>query len=227
MITVIIVDDHPVVRAGLKMVLNTASDIRVVGEGGTGMDAFQLVERHHPDVLVLDVNLPDLTGHEVVNRLAGSSNAIPVLILTVHDDSQTIFGLLQAGAVGYVLKDEASESLVSAVRAAARGETWLSPSVARQVVKRAVGQPAPTPPPETLPLTPSETEVLRLLAQGLDNAAIAQKLSITKRTVQNHVSAIYNKLGMTSRTETALFAIRHGLADVRAPDSSSKDRDEG
>jgi two-component system response regulator DegU len=190
------------------------------------MDALLLVERHHPGVLVLDVNLPDLNGHEVVSRLASRADAPPILILTVHDDSQTIFGLLQAGAVGYVLKDEASESLVSAVRAAARGETWLSPAVARQVVKRAVGQSPLPPPPEALPLTPSEIEVLRLLAQGLDNTAIAQKLSITRRTVQNHVSSIYSKLGMTSRTETALFAIRHGLADVHQAPSNSKEKDE-
>jgi DNA-binding NarL/FixJ family response regulator len=229
MITVVIVDDHPVVRAGLKMVLNTATDIRVVGEGGSGIEALQLIERHRPDVLVLDVNLPDLSGHDVLNRLVGQEGSPPVLILTVHDDSQTIFTLLQAGAVGYVLKDEASESLVSAVRAAARGETWLSPSVARQVVKRAVGQAVPQSPPEELPLTPSEKEVLRLLAQGLDNAAIGERLSITKRTVQNHVSAIYGKLNLTSRTEAALFAIRHGLAEVRFADSrasDAKDKDE-
>lgn len=229
MITVVIVDDHPVVRAGLKLVLNTAADIRILAEGASGMEALRLVKSYAPDVLILDVNLPDLTGLEVTQRMRSQGTKTPILILTVHADSETIFGLLESGATGYVLKDEAGETLVSAVRAAARGETWLSPTVASQVVQQAVrkrqfdGKAAPPaarsmPEPADIPLTPAETEVLRLLAQGLDNAAIASRLTITKRTVQNHVSSIYSKLGFTSRTEAALYAIRRGLAQLSADD---------
>ena len=185
-----------------------------MAEGANGADALRLVSQHRPDVLVLDVNLPDVNGVEVTRRLCDRGTTTAILILTIHDDSQTIFGLLDSGAIGYVLKDEALETLVSAVRAAARGESWLSPAVARQVVRRAVGH-APSPPkPPLLPLTPRQVEVLHLLAQGLDNAAIAQRLVVTKRTVQNHVSNIYGKLGVTSRTEAALYAIRHGLVQV-------------
>jgi len=215
MITVVIVDDHPVVRAGMRMVLDAADDITIVAEGASGADALRLVAQRRPDVLVLDVNLPDLNGVEVTQRLREQGTTTAILILTVHDNSQTVFGLLESGATGYVLKDEALETLVSAVRSAARGESWLSPAVARQVVRRAVGEAAPEssePPP--IPLTPRELEVLRLLAQGLDNAAIAEQLVVTKQTVQNHVSNIYGKLGVTMRTEAALYAIRRGLVQV-------------
>jgi DNA-binding NarL/FixJ family response regulator len=215
MITVVIVDDHPVVRAGMRMVLDAADDITIVAEGASGADALRLVAQRRPDVLVLDVNLPDLNGVEVTQRLREQGTTTAILILTVHDNSQTVFGLLESGATGYVLKDEALETLVSAVRSAARGESWLSPAVARQVVRRAVGEAAPEssePPP--IPLTPRELEVLRLLAQGLDNAAIAEQLVVTKQTVQNHVSNIYGKLEVTTRTGAALYAIRHGLVQV-------------
>ena len=232
MITVVIVDDHPVVRAGMRTVLDAADDVTIVAEGTSGADALRLVAQHRPDVLVLDVNLPDpapgprpearaegsgqaLNGVEVTRQLCAQGATTAILILTAYDDSQTVFGLLESGATGYVLKDEALETLVSAVRAAAQGQNWLSPAVARQVVGRAVGQAAPEPPQSPpLPLTPREMEVLQLLAQGLDNAAIAQRLVLTKRTVQNHVSNIYGKLEVTTRTEAALYAIRHGLVQV-------------
>lgn len=222
MIDVVVVDDHPIVRAGMRTVLDGAADVTVVAEGASGADALRLVAQHRPDVLVLDVNLPDLNGVEVTRHLRDRGTTTAILILTIYDDSQTVFGLLESGATGYVLKDEALETLVSAVRAAARGETWLSPSVARQVVSRAVGSPPspPEPPPlplspsPFLPLTPREVQVLRLLAQGLDNEAIARRLVVTKRTVQNHVSNIYGKLEVASRTEAMLYAIRHGLVQI-------------
>jgi DNA-binding NarL/FixJ family response regulator len=215
MITAVIVDDHPVVRAGMRMVLEAATDVTVVAEGTSGVDAMRLVIQHDPDVLVLDVNLPDLNGLEVTQQLCKRGVTTAILVLTVHDDSQTIFGLLESGATGYVLKDEALETLANAVRAAARGESWLSPAVARQVLHRAVRQTSPiSPAPSPFSLTRREMQVLRLLAQGLDNAAIARRLVVTKRTVQNHVSNIYGKLGVTSRTEAALYAIRHGLVHI-------------
>jgi DNA-binding NarL/FixJ family response regulator len=218
MITVAIIDDHPVVRAGLRTILAAAADIEVVAEGSNGDDALRLAARYSPDVLVLDVNLPDLSGFEVTRRLTAQPLSTAILILTVHDDRETVLGLLEAGASGYVLKDDALETLVAAVRAVARGECWLSPAVAGQVVRRAVGEFPSTPAPRDLPLTPRELEVLCLLAQGLDNAAIARALSVTTRTVQNHVSNIYGKLGVASRTEAALLAIRVGLVEVGRED---------
>jgi two-component system response regulator DegU len=216
-LSVVVVDDHPIVRAGMRTTLDDTEEIAVVAEGSSGDDALRLVEQHRPDVLVLDVNLPDTNGIEVTRRLCEAGTETAILILTVHDDRETVFGLLESGATGYVLKDEALEMLPDAVRAAARGESWLSPTIARQVVERVTGrEPGGTPRQrEDFPaLTPRETEVLQLLAQGMDNARIAERLVVTKRTVQNHVSAIYGKLGVTTRTEAALYAIRHKLVQV-------------
>lgn len=210
-IRVVIVDDHPIVRAGMRAVLQSTHDICVISEGETGEDALRLFFEHQPDVLVLDVNLPGLNGVEVTRRLHRQDPTAVILILTVHDDSETIFELLEVGATSYVLKVDALETLATAVRAAAQGESWLSPKVAGQVVRRALGDMIITSP---FPLTMREIDVLRLLAQGLDNDAIAERLALTKRTVQNHVSAIYGKLGVTTRAEAVLYAIQHQLVQV-------------
>jgi DNA-binding NarL/FixJ family response regulator len=219
-IRVAVIDDHPVVRAGIRAVLAAAADLNVVAEGASGADALRVTAELRPDTLILDVNLPDMNGLEVTRRLRDRGDLTPIVILTVHNDSQTVLGLLEAGATGYVLKDEALDRLAGAVRAAARGETWLSPAVAEQVVRRAIaknpngGQPAENISPPLSPLTPRELEVLRLLASGLDNEAIADRLVLTKRTVQNHITIIYDKLGVTSRTEALLYAVQHGWVHV-------------
>jgi DNA-binding NarL/FixJ family response regulator len=220
--TVVIVDDHPIVRAGMRAILSAGADVNVVGEGENGADALRLVNELGPDVLALDVQLPDLNGLEVTRRLRAQGKKTAILILTIHTDHETVFGLLEAGAVGYVLKDEAPETLVSAVRAAGRGESWFSPAVASQVVRRAVNNPKVESSEILDTLTPRELDTLRLLARGLDNTAIARELVITKRTVQNHISTIYGKLGLTSRTEAMLYAIRHGLASV-SPEENTTD----
>jgi two-component system response regulator DegU len=229
MITVAIVDDHPIVRAGMRAVLELADDIVVVADGENGSEALQLVEEYVPDVLVLDINLPDRSGIDVTRQLQSQNLSTAILILTAHDDSREIFELLEYGVIGYVLKDEALETLANAVRAAASGKSWLSPAVASRVVKRAVnqrtnmGQDALVT-PTNADLTPREYQILSLLAEGLDNTAIAKRLTVTKRTVQNHISNIYGKLGVTSRTEAMLYAIRGGLAQIslkeNTPDGS-------
>jgi len=151
----------------------------------------------------------------VAQRLAERAARSAVLVLTAYKDERTVFGLLERGAAGYVLKDEALEHLAEAVRAAASGETWLSPAVASRVVARAVeDEVSRAPRGSPFSLTPRETEVLKLLARGLDNATIADCLTVTKRTVQNHVSRIYAKLGAASRTQAALWAIENGLVNV-------------
>ncbi len=212
-IRVVIVDDHPIVRAGMRMVLQGSPEIQIVGEGINGLEALRLVAEEHPNVLVLDINLPDINGLEVTRRLRGNGNATPVLILTVHSDSQMIFGLLKAGATGYVLKDDTLETLAPAIQAVANGETWLSSRVTEKVVERALGE-ARVPGVPSPGLTPREMEVLCLLALGLDNEDIAGKLTLTMRTIQNHVSTIYSKLGVESRAEAILYAIRRGWVHV-------------
>jgi DNA-binding NarL/FixJ family response regulator len=217
MITVAIVDDHPIVRAGMRAVLESADDIVVVAEGGNGSEALQLVKEYAPDVLVLDINLPDKSGIDVTRLLQSQNSSTAILILTAYNDSQAVFELLEKGAIGYVLKDEALETLANAVRAAASRQSWLSPTVASKVVQRAVkqriNQDALSLPTEKN-LTPREQQILSLLANGLDNTAIAERLTVTKRTVQNHISNIYGKLGVASRTEAMLYAIRHGLTQL-------------
>jgi two-component system, NarL family, response regulator DegU len=215
-IRIVIIDDHPIVRAGMRQVLATAPEMTVVAEGATGAEALRLIAEFQPDVLALDVNLPDMSGMEVTRRLRALDTPTAILILTVHDDQQTALALWEAGAAGYVLKDDALETLVSAVRTVARGENWLSPTIAGKVVRYTRGDKSPE---QISPLTPRELEVLRLLAQGLDNETIAHQLILTRRTVQNHVSAIYGKLGVTSRAEAVLYALSHELA--RVPRSGS------
>jgi DNA-binding NarL/FixJ family response regulator len=231
---VAIIDDHPVVRAGIRAILAAMAGLHVVAEGATGRDALSVTREHAPDVLVLDVNLPDMNGLEVTRSLRRQGIQTPIVILTAYNDDQTVLGLLEAGATGYVLKDEALDRLAGAVIAAARGHTWLSPEIAGALVDAAVGrardqarstaegsapnqvhghEPAGRRPADQL--TPREREILSLLAQGLDNDAIARRLVLTKRTVQNHISVIYDKLEVTSRTEALLYAVKHGL--VRMP----------
>lgn len=224
MITVAIIDDHPIVRVGLRAILGAAGDIHVVAEGASATDALRLTGEFQPDVLVLDINLPDGSGADVTRELCTQGLPTAILILTVHRDPQTVFGLLESGAMGYVLKDEALETLAHAVRAVASGESWLSPAVATQVVRRAVEQETSYPGSglqPVIPLTPAELRVLRLLAMGMDNAAIAKQLVVTKRTVQNHISNLYGKLGVTSRTEAMLYAFQHGLAEIQPAESKT------
>jgi DNA-binding NarL/FixJ family response regulator len=225
MITVALVDDHPVVRAGLKAVLEKAPDILVVAEGECGKDAIRIVEDLSPNVIVLDLNLPDIHGVEVTRQIASrkaQTTPTAILILTFHRDNPSVYRLLECGALGYVLKDEALETLVSAIRAVAQGENWLSPAITRQVIRKAVGQDDRKE--DVSGLTPRELEILSLLAQGLDNTAIASRLVLTTRTIQNHVSNIYSKLGTASRTEAALYAIRSGIAPAPPRESNPDER---
>jgi DNA-binding NarL/FixJ family response regulator len=212
-VQVVVVDDHPLVRAGMRSILESLADIQIVGEGDSGNTAIQLTSQLRPDVLILDINLPDINGMEVTRRLRAEGATTAILILTVLNDSPTIFGLFEAGASGYLLKDDALELLGNAIRAVARGETWLSSKVTNQVVQRALGQ-ANSKPKIAPCLTGREMDVLRLLAQGYNNEVIARRLALTMRTVQNHVSAIYGKLGVDTRAEAVLYALRSGLVNI-------------
>lgn len=218
MIKVVLIDDHPIVRAGMRAILACTNDIEIVGEGSNQVEALDLVSRFHPDVLVLDVELPDGSGLDVATTLKNDKDSYTsVLILTAHNDPQLIFNLLRNGAIGYVLKDEALETLAGAIRSAASGKSFLSPSVAGQVIQKAINEEVPI---KTLTtdiqyeeeLTPREKDILKLLAEGLDNKDIAERLTLTKRTVQNHISTIYGKLGLKTRTEAMLYALNHRIS---------------
>jgi len=211
-IRVLIADDHPVVRAGIKTMLEKEPGMRVVGEIEEGAQVEALTSHWQPDVLVLDVNMPGLDPVATTRRLKEQRPTLHILILTAYDDDAYVTGLLSAGATGYLLKEEALETLVAAVRAVAQGKSWLSQRIAGRLARKAVARAEGAAEPG--PLTPREREVLRLLALGLNNEEIAEKLVITRRTVQNHVSNIYGKLGLASRAEAVLYAIRHGVVDM-------------
>ena len=211
-IRVVLADDHPVVRAGVKTMLEKERDLCVVGEIEEGAWVEALTRQWQPEVLVLDVNMPGLDPVVTTRHLKEQQPALHILVLTAYDDDAYVTGLLSAGATGYLLKEEALETLVAAIRAVARGESWLSQRIAGRLARKAVARTKGAVEPG--PLTPREREVLRLLALGLDNERIAEKLVITQRTVQNNVRNIYSKLELASRAEAVLYAIRHGVVDV-------------
>jgi len=209
-IRVVLADDHAVVRKGIREFLEETSDIRVVAEAANGTEAVALVAEHAPDVAVLDVQMPGLTGIEATRRIKAEFPAVRVLILTAYDDDPYIFALLQAGASGYVLKTADSGELVNAVRAVFRGESALDPAVAQKVVQQLTsGRPLGAQ-AAAEPLTEREIEVLHLAAKGLTNKAIGQALAISDRTVQGHLANIYGKLGAGSRTEAVTEALKQG-----------------
>jgi len=209
-IRVVLADDHAVVRKGIREFLEASGTIRVVAEAADGAEAIAMVAEHLPDVVVLDVQMPELTGIEATRRIKAEFPGVRVLILTAYDDDPYIFALLQAGASGYVLKTADSDELVGAVKAVFRGESALDPAVAQKVVQQLIsGRPlgAQTP---VEPLTEREIEVLHLAARGLTNKAIGQALGISDRTVQGHLANIYGKLGAGSRTEAVTEALKQG-----------------
>jgi len=205
-IRVALADDHALFRAGVHMLLDGAEGIEVVGEAATGRAALDLVRERKPDVLLLDMEMPDMTGVEVARRLQATGAAVRILVLSAYDDEEYVSGLLDNGAAGYLTKEEVPERLVAAVRGVARGETgWMSPGVAARMFRRRAADE------EAASLSAREREVLRLIARGLDNAAIAGHLFISESTVKNHVTNIYGKLDVRSRAEAVAWAWRHGL----------------
>ncbi len=208
-IRVLLADDHAVVRKGIREFLEDAGDIAVIAEASGGAEALRLVEAQRPDVAVLDVRMPGMTGVEATRRIKERFPDVRVLILTAYDDDPYIFTLLQAGADGYVLKTTSGDELVQAVRTVHSGGVALSPEIAGKVVRQATGRPAGAAEQVEL-LTPRELNVLRLAAQGLTNRAIGHQLAISHRTVQGHLASIYGKLGVSSRTEAVTEALRRG-----------------
>lgn len=214
-IRVLIADDHTIVREGVKMILARESDIEVVGEASDGSQALELVERLKPTVVVMDISMPGMGGIEATQKVKERHPRVNVLALTMHEDESYVFQLLRAGASGYVLKRAAAQDLVQAVRAAARGEAFLYPSVARKVVEDYLRRVEVGEERERYDgLTGREKEILTLIAEGLANQEIAQKLYISIKTVQTHRAHILEKLGLHDRTELVRYAIRKGLIEA-------------
>ncbi len=207
-IRVLLVDDQVLFREGLHTLLSVQPEIDVVGEASNGEEALALAVRLQPNVVLMDVQMPVLDGVATTRQLKRRLPNCHVIMLTTFDDDEYVFEGLRAGALGYVLKDTSSENLLNAIRAAARGKSFLQPSVAAKVVSEfaRLSDSAPASPTTDEPLTARERDILRLMVNGLSNREIAEELVITEGTVKNHVTNILSKLGVQSRTQAALKA---------------------
>lgn len=211
-IKILLADDHHVVRKGLRALLSTESDLEIVAEAQNGQEAVDLYQTLKPDILLLDLLMPELSGIEVIQTLTGENPEIRILVLTSFAAAEQVFPAIKAGARGYLLKDTEPEELIEAIHQVHQGESSLSPSVARLVLSE-ISEPDPRP-PTTDPLTPREVEVLNVLAGGKSNQQIADQLGISETTVRTHVSNILAKLHLASRTEAALYALKEGMASL-------------
>lgn len=211
-IKVMLVEDHVLVREGTRELLEREEDLQIVAEAGDGEEAVRLAAEHSPDVVIMDIALPGINGIEATKQIKAAHPEIAVLVLTAFDDDQYIFALLEIGAAGYLLKDVCAEDLIKAVRAVRAGESVLYPSVARKVIGYFSQRAYKRPPDEIAPdhLTDREMEVLNLAAKGMTNREIAGALTISARTVQVHLSNVFSKLEVGSRTEAVLYALRKG-----------------
>lgn len=209
-IRVMLADDHAVVRKGIREFLEEVDDIRVVAEATTGTEALAATLEQRPDVVVLDIQMPQMSGVEAARQIKSQAPEVRVLVLTAYDDDPYIFAMLQAGASGYVLKNASSEELVRAVRAVATGESALDPAVTSKVMSQLASGKPPGAQAVVEGLTGRELDVLRLAARGHTNRAIGRELGISDRTVQGHLANAFGKLGVNSRTEAVLLAMKQG-----------------
>ncbi len=213
---VLIADDHPLFRSGLRALLGAVPDMAVAGEATTGEDAVALAAELQPDVIVMDIQMPGISGIEATRRILDDNPRIGVLVVTMFEDDYSVFAAMRAGAKGYVLKDAEEEDMLHAIRAASKGETIFSPAVARRVIDFFTGarseEGARSVPARAFPeLTDREREVLDLIAQGLSNPDIVARLYLSPKTVRNHVSSIFAKLQVADRAQAIVRAREAGL----------------
>jgi len=206
-IRVLLVDDHPVVRNGIRGLLEKALDIEIAGEASTGEEALRTIEETRPDVLLLDMELPDIPGPQVAQKVQQLYPMVKILALSAHDDSVYVMELLELGAAGYLMKEEAPKAIVDAIRGVAHGEQgWVSRRIAAQMASWVqAGEPGKTK------LTGREYEVLRHIVRGKTNQAIALEMNISEKTVEKYIRVIFTKLNVTSRVEAAVYAVREKM----------------
>jgi DNA-binding NarL/FixJ family response regulator len=217
---IVLADDQAVIRAGLRMIIDNEPDMRVIAEAGTGHEAVEAVTVRKPDVVLMDIRMPDLDGIEATRRIA-SQGGPPVLVLTTFGDEENVFGSLRAGAAGFLLKDAEPDTLLSAIRTVSAGESLVDPSVTRALIDRWVALEEAMPAAkgvDDLGLTDRETEVWRMIARGLSNKEIDDELYLSEATVKTHVSSLLAKLGARSRVQAVILAYEHGV--VRIGDSA-------
>lgn len=207
MIKVVLADDHALVRHGLEQLLAGDPEIEVVGTASDGAEAVEVTARTRPDVVLMDLQMPILDGVEATRRIvAAAGESVQIVVLTSFSDTERIVAALDAGAIGYLLKDTGPEDLLNGVRAAARGESPLDPKAARQLLTARTSRPT-----SRVELTPRETDVLQLVRQGLANKQIARRLGISERTVKAHLTSTFQRIGVMDRTQAALWAERNHI----------------
>jgi DNA-binding NarL/FixJ family response regulator len=216
MIRVLVCDDQTVVREGLAAILSTDPEIQVVGMAGDGEEALDLVPEAHPDVVLMDLQMPVMNGVQATQRLRAKHPGVRVLVLTTYAQDEWVFDAIRAGAAGYLLKDSRREELLAAIKGTVEGKTFLDPSIAGKVMHQAAAGAsiAPEAVPQAERLTEREQEILHLLAQGHTNPEIARRLHLAPGTVRNYVSAILQKLDVSDRTQAAVVALQRGLVDA-------------
>jgi len=211
---VLICDDQAIIRDGLEMLLKLEKDIEVVGQAQDGAEAVELAAKLQPDLMLMDLKMPGMTGIEATRQIRARYPHIKVLVLTTYDDDEWVFDAIRAGAAGYLLKDTPREEVVKAVRGTMVGKSFVDPAVAGKLLTQVASKAVQPPTLLTDKLTERETDVLRLIARGFTNPDIAAQLHLSEGTVRNHVSAIFAKLDVADRTQAAVVAIQHGLGEV-------------
>ena len=219
-IRIVIADDQQLVRTGFRLILDAEDDLDVVAEAGDGLEAVEVVRRERPDVVLMDIRMPELDGIEATRRIVDGGTSAKVLMLTTFDLNEYVYEALRAGASGFLLKDTPAEQLAEGVRVVARGDALLAPSVTRRLLdefaRPASVEPEPPPPPPGLDeLTARELEVFRLLARGRSNAEIAQELVVSETTVKTHVARVLMKLGVRDRVQAVVLAYESGVVGTR------------
>jgi DNA-binding NarL/FixJ family response regulator len=207
---ILVADDHGIVRAGIKLLLENQVDLDVVAEAADGIEAVEQALATHPDLCILDVGMPRMTGLQAARGIRAHLPEVRVLMLSMHDDERYLFEALKAGASGYVLKREADQDLVGAVRAVGRGEAFLTNAAERSLIREWMADDTAGP---VVPLSPREEEVVKLIAEAHTNAQIAEMLHLSAKTVESHRANVLRKLGMRDRVELVRYAIRRGLVE--------------
>ena len=210
-ITILIADDHTIVRQGIKTMLEPKQEFMLVGEAKDGIEAIEKTQELHPDVILIDLMMPRKSGLEAITEISKSCKNTRILVLTSFSEEDTVITAIRAGAQGYLLKDSSPQELVQAIKQVHKGELWLYPGLAPKVVQHLIQPDAAN---DQVELTEREQEVLRLIAKGLTNLEIAESLSVTEGTVRFHINHILSKLDLTNRTQAALYALREGIASL-------------
>ena len=210
-IRVLVADDQSMVRAGFRMLLADEPDIEVVAEAENGREAVEKTARFNPDVILMDIRMPELDGLQATRRILAEDNSARILILTTFDLDEYVYEALSAGASGFVLKDDSPEQLLAAIRTVAAGDALLSPTVTKKVIKQFARHPRPAPPKALGELSERERDVFRLMAEGMSNSEIGQELFISETTVKTHVTHILQKLGLRDRVQAVVLAFQTGV----------------